>query len=398
MTIDADRNVAACLTAAVPGGVAVIQVVGPSVARKLAPLLRARRPLDLQKLPDEEIRLCRLIDGEEILDDVLVAARDGRRGGRVIDLNLHGGPRVVQRALMLLGRSGIEIVAADEMTPWVSRAESLIESEILQLLPQAATVQIAQWLCRLRRTWPSEIERLRKLIHQNNRAEALARLQTWIERAPLSCFLLNGIRVVLVGPPNSGKSTLANALARRRQGIISERAGTTRDWVEHPASAEGVPITVVDTAGLRDTDDPIEREAVARARKQLSDADVILHVRDVTAQSSADQITDDIPTVPTPRLVVWNKIDLNPVSYKEAEAASVVSGVRVSALGGEGLGGLRQKILAAVGLADWETDWVLPLNERQRDACARLLSELHGECPQGEIIHIELHRLLHGEE
>jgi len=125
--------------------------------------------------------------------------------------------------------------------------------------------------------------------------------------------LRDGLIVAIAGPPNVGKSTLMNQLARREVAIVSPHAGTTRDIIEVQLDLDGYPVTVIDTAGIRDTDDPVEREGVRRARGRAAEADLVLWLVDATHEKNLDEGT-------APVWVVRNKIDLDAV---ESDAAGL---------------------------------------------------------------------------
>ena len=118
-------------------------------------------------------------------------------------------------------------------------------------------------------------------------AEAARRLRAALAGAEAGARLREGFNVVIAGPPNVGKSTLMNALARRDVSIVSAIPGTTRDLVEVSLELRGYPVTLVDTAGIRDTDDPIEREGVARARRRAEEADLTLWLSDGADERAA---------------------------------------------------------------------------------------------------------------
>src|SRR4249920_4056541 len=120
--------------------------------------------------------------------------------------------------------------------------------------------------------------------------------------------LREGLVVAIAGPPNAGKSTLLNRIAKREAAIVSPYAGTTRDVIEVHLDLGGLPVTVLDTAGIRETDDPVEREGVKRARDRASAADLVLWV--VDASSAADSQTPDIDAAASAIWVLRNKIDL----------------------------------------------------------------------------------------
>src|SRR5467141_3047523 len=139
----------------------------------------------------------------------------------------------------------------------------------------------------------------------------LAEIQEVLAAQGKSERLREGLIVAIAGPPNVGKSTLMNQLARREVAIVSPHAGTTRDIIEVQLDLDGYPVTVIDTAGIRDTDDPVEREGVRRARARAAEADLVLWLVDATHEKNLDE--GDAPV-----WVVRNKIDLDAV---ESDAA-----------------------------------------------------------------------------
>jgi tRNA modification GTPase len=173
---------------------------------------------------------------------------------------------------------------------------------------------------------------------------------------------------VIAGRPNAGKSSLLNALAGFDAAIVTAIPGTTRDLLRERIHVDGLPIHVVDTAGLRDTDDVIEIEGVRRARMEMSRADLVLYVVDATLGFAAGEQA----TLPggTTTLVVWNKVDLpdaRPVPVLEDRPA-----IAVSALTGDGLGMLREQLKAAAGYQSESGAW--SARRRHLDALARAQS------------------------
>src|SRR5690349_5604638 len=141
---------AACLTAPAMGGVAVIQVVGSDAPALLIPMLRSKRPLDLATLPPGELRLCRFYDGDEIIDEAIVSIGYNQQQEPVIDISLHGGPRIVQRVMLRLKQAGIVILEANKAIDHRIRAANAIEQEALELLSRVKTRAVASWLIQLK--------------------------------------------------------------------------------------------------------------------------------------------------------------------------------------------------------------------------------------------------------
>jgi tRNA modification GTPase len=171
--------------------------------------------------------------------------------------------------------------------------------------------------------------------------EALARLQKLAKSWQLERIYQDGILAVIAGRPNSGKSSLFNLLLKEERSIVTEIPGTTRDWIEAWVSIEGIPVRLADTAGLRDSSDPVEKIGVERSRDLLEAADLVLYLID-----GETGITDEdsalIEKLTTPRLIIWNKIDIARAP-KEFPA--------ISAKTGEGLTELSATITAVIQAA-----------------------------------------------
>ena len=182
--------------------------------------------------------------------------------------------------------------------------------------------------------------------------------------------LRTGLRVALVGRPNVGKSSLLNRLSRRERAIVTELPGTTRDLLESEIVLEGVPITLLDTAGIRATQDVVERMGIARSEDALVSADLVLLVIDAQqGWTQEDQaLLERIPAA-VPRLVVANKQDLL------KGAAPVQADVLLSAISGAGEDQLVEALLTRCGAAD-ASAVLLALNERQRDLAGRAAEAL----------------------
>jgi tRNA modification GTPase len=144
--------------------------------------------------------------------------------------------------------------------------------------------------------------------------------------------LRDGLVVAIAGPPNVGKSTLMNQLARREVAIVSPHAGTTRDVIEVQLDLDGYPVTVIDTAGIRETDDPVEQEGVRRARNRAAEADLVLWLADAEGEQIA-------PASSAPAWLVRNKIDLETNGATSGQSMGVRE-FRISARHGDGLGEL----------------------------------------------------------
>ena len=214
-----------------------------------------------------------------------------------------------------------------------------------------------------------------------------------IRTAPLGRILQEGALAVIVGEPNVGKSSLLNALLREDRAIVAPTPGTTRDLIEAPCNVRGLPLRLIDTAGQRDSTDPVEIEGNRRARALLPSAQLLLHVFEAHQPYAATKI--ELPQN-IPSLLIANKSDLG------RHASLPSNAIFLSALKGEGLGDLEAKIESAL-LADVadETETVLTINARQNATLQRAAQSLDRarEALRGsvglEMVSIELRDALH---
>jgi tRNA modification GTPase len=179
---------------------------------------------------------------------------------------------------------------------------------------------------------------------QTNTAELLAATRRGV-------VLRDGLHVVIVGRPNVGKSSLLNALAQSERAIVTPIPGTTRDVLRENVQLDGIALTLVDTAGLRESDDAIEREGVRRAHAELDRADVVVLVTD-RAGLDADRalLADDAPAAT--RLIVHNKIDLSGETARVETGTSTEIHLYLSAQRGDGLDLLRTQLCRLAGYGD----------------------------------------------
>jgi tRNA modification GTPase len=324
-------------TAAGRAAIAILRLSGPDTAQAVTALTGARAG-DLP--PPRTARRCRLVDRETRmpLDDALILWFPGPAsftGEDVAELHLHGSRAVLAAVMAALGRLGLRLAEPGEFTrrAFLNGKLDLTQAEAIADLAAAETeAQRRQalrqldgelgglyrsWAQRLTRTLahleaaidfpdedlPLEIEdrvvsEIRRLADEIGRHLADGRRG---ER------LRDGIMVAIVGPPNAGKSSLLNRIARREAAITSPFPGTTRDIVEVAVDLAGYPVVLADTAGLRDSDDPVEQEGLRRARRRAEEAEirlVVFDARDPAAVAAAAAW----PGADTLR--VANKIDL----------------------------------------------------------------------------------------
>lgn len=171
-------------------------------------------------------------------------------------------------------------------------------------------------------------------------------LQNLIELRGRGKLLTEGVTVALVGPPNVGKSSLLNALARMERAIVTPHAGTTRDTIECRIDLGGIPVTLIDTAGMRESADPVERIGIERSRRVLREADFVVQIREANYADS--DISERWLEQREPDLAVINKIDLLGSNERAAHHGMERQAIGVSALTGAGLHDLERKLMELI--------------------------------------------------
>lgn len=204
--------------------------------------------------------------------------------------------------------------------------------------------------------------------------QGIAALRATAQRGRL---LREGARVALVGRPNAGKSSLLNALARFERAIVTPHAGTTRDTIECTVDLQGIPVTLIDTAGLRESDDPVERIGIERARAEIERADAVVLVVDAADGANPEELAAEAGR--TPDLIALNKLDL----ARQAAVVSIQRGLKIprvllSARTGEGLPALEQALSTILAPERGEgSDTEIAINARHADLLARAAEHLN---------------------
>ena len=343
-------------------------------------------------------------------------------GEEVLELQAHGGPVVLQLLLARClqaaaepGASGssrlahLRVALPGEFSEraFLNDKIDLAQAEAIADLIDASTEAAARSASRsLAGAFSQEIHQLRDaLIHLRMLVEAtldfpeeeidflqkadaqgqlnrlklsLAKVQA---RAQQGALLREGIKVVIAGQPNAGKSSLLNALAGAELAIVTAIPGTTRDKVQQTIQIEGVPVHVIDTAGLRESDDEVEKIGIEHAWEAIAQADAVLFLHDLTRIDQAAYRADDAAIAHTiakkvprqvPVIEVWNKLDA-------AAAADLPEGLHLSAKTGLGLDALRHQLLQVAG---WQSGSEGVFMARERHVQALQLTQNHLQAAQ----------------
>jgi tRNA modification GTPase len=395
----ADDTIAALATAPGTGAIAVVRISGPAACAIAARVLG--------RVPAPRVaELCVLKDGAgEEIDQALVLffpAPDSYTGEDVVELQCHGSSVVVAWVLETLYRHGARAAEPGEFTQraFLNDKLDLAQAEAIADLitagsrraAQAALRSLAGELSTRVATAQQKLTELRVLCEAwldfpeedldagaeaelAARAGALAAELAALEQdAAQGAVLHEGLSLAIAGEPNAGKSSLLNRLAGYDAAIVTDVPGTTRDAIRERLSLDGIPLEIVDTAGLRPTEDPVEREGVRRARRAIDVADHVLWVADIRAGLKAARAGAAAALPPgAPFTVVLNKVDLvSGAAHPRSRSAEPV--LEISALTGDGV---RELVEHLKKLAGWNESVGGTFSARRRHVVALARARAH---------------------
>ncbi len=407
------------------GGIGMVRLSGPEALRIAELLVRGRGEVEHGRA-----RRVGVLDPEDsgrTIDEAVMTAflaPQSYTGETVVEIAAHGSPVVleamVRGALEEGARLGlaVRLARAGEFTQraFFAGRLDLTQAEAVQDLIAAQTLDQARVAAQQmggaisQRVTPAKGELLHlialleagmdfasgelddvEIVPPTQIAAAIASVQEPLTELAASfrrgMLLRHGAAIALIGPPNAGKSSLFNRLLERERAIVTPVPGTTRDTVEESLALGGIPLRLIDTAGLREggearaTIDLAEQEGIARSREAMADADLVLLIHDATQAMTAGEMELAAalgePGLGRPHLLVENKVDLLGVDTRGDDAGMGAGGrLRTSALTGAGMEELRSAILAQLGAAGAVAESGALNNLRQQEAVSETLAAL----------------------
>lgn len=364
-------TIAAISTALGESGIAIIRISGPDAVNVSGHILT-------RKIFDEPGRmyLTSLVDSDKNIIDRVLAVHFMRpksyTGEDIVEIHTHGGMLIAKLCLELALTNGARLAEPGEFTRRafingridLSQAEGvlgIIKSRSIEALHASA------------RTLTGELSRTAQKIHDDILAlqgsieiqldfpegevlnaldvhsgirEVIHELEELLSRCSAGMILRDGIRVVIAGSPNAGKSSLMNAILGKKRAIVTEIAGTTRDIIDENIIINGIPVTLTDTAGLRESDDVIESEGVRLALEAMNDSDICLYVIDSSKAITNHELeyVNDIANRGVKIIIVFSKSDLETITH---DVNIHCEKIFVSSKTGAGIDELRTKIYTA---------------------------------------------------
>ena len=372
-----ETTIAAISTAMSASGIGIVRMSGPESMDVISRIYRSKNGgKNIKEVKSHTIHYGYIFDGEEVVDEVLVMVMRAPRtytGEDTVEIDCHGGVYAMKKVLETVLRNGAQIAEPGEFTKRaflngrldLSQAEAVMDviqaksavalkSSLQQLkgsvlraikeIRSAILYQIAFIESAL--DDPEHIslegypEKLRKIVD-----EEYEKVETLLKSADDGRMIQEGIKTVILGKPNAGKSSLLNFLVGEDRAIVTDIAGTTRDTLEEYISLHGISLRIVDTAGIRETEDVVEKIGVGKAKKMAEDADLILYV--VDSSLPLDENDREIMELLGGRksIVIYNKTDLeSAVDIKELKEKTGSPVIPVSVVEETGITELEETI------------------------------------------------------
>lgn len=340
-----ETTIAAISTAMSASGIGIVRMSGPESMDVISRIYRSKNGgKNIKEVKSHTIHYGYIFDGEEVVDEVLVMVMRAPRtytGEDTVEIDCHGGVYAMKKVLETVLRNGAQIAEPGEFTKraFLNGRLDLSQAEaVMDVIQAKSAVALKSSLQQLKGSVlraikeirssilyqiafiesalddPEHIslegypEKLRKIVD-----EEYEKVETLLKSADDGRMIQEGIKTVILGKPNAGKSSLLNFLVGEDRAIVTDIAGTTRDTLEEYISLHGISLRIVDTAGIRETEDVVEKIGVGKAKKMAEDADLILYV--VDSSLPLDKNDREIMELLGGRksIVIYNKTDLESV-------------------------------------------------------------------------------------
>jgi len=402
-----DDTIAAISTPAGQGGIAIVRLSGKDAINIAAKIFRSLRNHKISKSRSHRIMYGHIIDHDvnEIVDEVLISvmrAPNTYTKEDIIEINCHGGAVPVRRVLELVMKNGARLADPGEFTQraFLNGRIDLAQAEAVLDVINSLTVESQKTAVnQLKGQLSGKIEKIRQelielaalvetyidfpeedieplsLKDMNKRSLRVRKsLEKLVNSSKYGLILREGLKTAIIGRPNVGKSSLLNALVEKDRAIVTEAPGTTRDVIEEYLNIKGLPLRIMDTAGIRSVEDIAEKEGVRRSLKAIEDADLVLLVIDGSKPLHKSDLELIRKSDNKNRIIVINKSDLSQkIKIKDIKTDSI----KISAKKGTGISRLKNKIVTAALNGNAENNTEAVTNIRHVNALERTLASLN---------------------
>ena len=384
-----DDTIAAIATAPGEGGIGIIRISGSNSLPVAEEIFKS---VSGKKISEYNLRTLiygNIFDGEKRIDEVLVAYMKGPNsytGEDVIEINCHGGFISVKKILELILTKDVRLAEAGEFTKRAflnGRIDLLQAESVIDVINAKSEREAKTGIKQLEGILSKKINEIKQEILDvmvnvdvsidypeydveevtyqeiSNMLTSVKEKLEKLEKSFDNGKLINeGIKTAIIGKPNAGKSSLLNAILKEDRAIVTEYEGTTRDTIEEFVNIEGIPLKLIDTAGIRNAKDEVEKIGIAKSREIAKEADLIIAIFDSTKELSPEDLEILNLIKGKKSIVILNKIDLNAILSENDDRFTNVSDniLKLSALNGEGLEKLYETISKMFSLNEINLD------------------------------------------
>ncbi|MPQ44407.1 tRNA uridine-5-carboxymethylaminomethyl(34) synthesis GTPase MnmE [Clostridium tarantellae] len=402
-------TIAAVATALGEGGIAIIRVSGNKALEIVNKIFNAKNGKNILDMKPYTMKYGHIIDlNNEILDEVIISFMKGPRSFTAedtVEINCHGGVIAINKVLQTVIKSGARLAEPGEFTKraFLNGRIDLSQAEaIMDIIAAKTELSMKSAMAQSQGKLSQEINRLRAevldilaLIEyavdfteddeepdetipikvKNSVQQVIKEIDVLLSTADEGKIIRDGLSMVIVGKPNVGKSSLLNSLLNERRAIVTDIAGTTRDVIEEYINLDGIPIRLVDTAGIRETDDVVEKIGVEKSKEKINEADLVILMLD-TSRELDDEDKEIINYIKNRNyIVLLNKIDLNrKISLHKIDSLKNI--IEISAKTGLGITELKEKIKELFFNGKINTESIMVTNTRHKQALYRAIENL----------------------
>ncbi len=364
------ETIASITTPIGQGGIGVILISGPDSLEIVNAVFKGKKQKDLRNAESKRLYYGDIHSNGSPVDEVIVNVhrkRDSFTGEDLVEVNCHGGILAVKKTLECVVSAGAKEVHWKELAskPLINNKIDRIQEEALLEIPRAKTklgvkVLLDQYNGSLSSFIQKIIEEIEKCKYNKEQLNGIIeKLKVILATAAFGCAITTPQKLIITGKPNAGKSTLINALLKEDRLITHEEPGTTRDAIDEMISIDGIPLTIIDTAGIRETNHEVEKLGVLESKKQLKEADKIIMMFDnsKSAEKEDKEIIKFIDTLefnkidnPDKKISIFpvlNKVDLPHKFNLDTVVRKTFEPIcQVSALNGDGLSTLEKTLIS----------------------------------------------------
>ena len=402
-----DSVIAAVATPAGVGGIATLRVSGEKSIEICDRIFRSVNGKKLNDLKGYHAAFGKIYDKEQPVDEavcLVFRAPHSFTGENVVEITCHGGIFVIQKVLRVVlengavpaqpgefskraflngkmdlsGAEGIMSIISSQGEQGLNASLNLLEGSLSRKIDSVAQSLID--ICAHISAWVDYPDEEIEELDENNILDTLSsahnELKELTDKFDSGMAVTTGVEAAIIGKPNAGKSTLMNLLTGFERSIVTDVKGTTRDVVEETVNIDGCILRLSDTAGIRDTDDTVEKLGVERSREKIKRSAIVLAVFD-----SGDELTDEDRTLidlckEKPVIPILNKSDKETKIDRDYIESTLGRCIEMSAKNGTGLDELRDRVTTLLGTKNFDPNAAMLANERQRQCCLDALGSI----------------------